>query len=224
MATQFELVLEFIMKDVTAPICTRCLVTLAGIADEKRGRQICRNLRDEGWIQRGPGECRRCGVRFPQVNFPLSSAKLPTNPRPIVPMVNDHTWHWEGNVQDALIGRLTEQGWTIVSAADTASHERGKDIVALSSDGQEMWVSVKGYPEKRPGKTTSPSTQAKHWFSQAIFDMVRYREESPNVLLAMALPDGFVTYDNQMKKVRWFKKVTPFRLYWISESGRVREE
>ncbi len=222
MPNQTELLLDLIMKDVTAPICTRCLTSMAGVSNEKRGRQICRNLRDEGWIQRGPGQCRRCGVQFPQINFPLPVEKLPANSRsPASQVSDDHTWHWEGHVQDSLLDYLRGQGWTIVSFADTASHERGKDIVASSLDGEEMWVSVKGYPESRPGKRTSPSTQARHWFSMAIFDMVQYRQENVHVQLALAFPNGFTAYLNYIKRVQWLKEATPFKVYWVAENGTV---
>jgi hypothetical protein len=41
-------------------------------------------------------------------------------------------------------------------------------------DGKALWVSVKDYP--RATAKTNPLVQARHWFKQAIFDMIEYRE------------------------------------------------
>lgn len=48
-------------------------------------------------------------------------------------------WFWEGNVQGRLAVWLRDQGWEDVRIADTASRERGVDILA------------------RQGNATSPS-------------------------------------------------------------------
>ncbi len=224
MTSQNELVLDFIMRGSSDPVCTRCLTAVTGISNEGRVRQLCRGLRDAGWIERAPGQCRSCGKRFPQVNFPLSHETLQIEEARQRPRADSgHEWYWEGHVQEALIKHLRNNGWIISSFADTASHKRGKDIVALSSTGQEMWVSVKGYPERRAGKRTSPSTQGRHWFSMAIFDMVQYRQENPSVALAVAFPGGFMTYVNYIKRVEWLKTATPFQVYWIDEHGKVTE-
>lgn len=97
----------------------------------------------------------------------------------------DNPWYWEGNIQAVLVNHLSMNGYRIVSTANTASHESGKDIEAVGADGKILWVSVKGWPEK------SQNTQARHWFSQALFDIILYRNESKNVDLAVAFPDKF---------------------------------
>lgn len=74
----------------------------------------------------------------------------------------------------------------MISAADTASYQKDKDIVA-EHNGNTLWVSVKGSP--RGTKRTHPSTQAGHWFKQAVFDILEYRGEDKGVELGLALPD-----------------------------------
>ena len=61
-----------------------------------------------------------------------------------------------------------------------------RHIIAERS-GQELWVSVKGYP--RGTEKTNPTVQARHWFQGAVFDIVLYRGEDTQVALAIALPD-----------------------------------
>ena len=103
-------------------------------------------------------------------------------------------WYWEGNVQSKVVNYLVLNGHTIRSVADTASRTTGKDIIA-SIDDNELWISVKGYPEK------SHHVQARHWFSGALFDLILYHGENPEVRLGIALPDGFTTYGNLVPRI-----------------------
>ncbi len=127
-------------------------------------------------------------------------------------------WYWEGNVQARVVSYLVYAGYAVRNVANTASREVGKDIVAVSPDGRELWVSAKGYPEK------SRNVQARHWFSGALFDLVLYRGESTDAKLALALPDGFATYANFLPRVDWLKKAMNFEVFCVSEDGSVRVE
>ena len=104
----------------------------------------------------------------------------------------------------------------IDSFADTANRQRGVDIKAKSDDG-ELWITVKGYPEGT--RNTPPSTQASHWFKQAIFDVIDYRNQ--NVLnLGIALPD-FPRYHSLSEKTVWLKNVTNFKIFWVDQQGNI---
>jgi hypothetical protein len=80
--------------------------------------------------------------------------------------------------------------------ADTASKEQGDDLVATRG-GETMVVEVKGYPSrgyadpKRAAevKRTSPTSQAHHWFAQAMLRTTRTMDRRPPVTVAMAFPD-----------------------------------
>jgi hypothetical protein len=87
-----------------------------------------------------------------------------------------------------------------------------------SRDGNELWISVKGYPEK------SHHVQARHWFSGALFDLILYHGENPKARLGIALPDDFTTYENLVPRIKWLKESMPFQIYWVNESGSVRVE
>ncbi len=127
-------------------------------------------------------------------------------------------WTWEGNVQSAIVTHLAARGHRIVSVAKTAAREPGKDIEARTPEGRLLWISVKGWPEK------SENTQARHWFSQALLDMILYREDSPEAELAIGLPGGFPTYENLWRRISWFRKTLPLRVYWVSSDGTISKE
>jgi len=129
-------------------------------------------------------------------------------------------WFWEGNVQAKVVAHLIAQNYQITSQADTASYQKGIDIVA-ERDGIILWVSVKGYPKGTD--KTNPSLQASHWFKQVIFDMIEYRERDKKVLLAVALPD-YPRYHSLAKKILWFKPVANFSYFWVKENGEVSVE
>src|SRR5437762_924499 len=89
-------------------------------------------------------------------------------------------WFWEGNVVEAIVRHLIQEGWAIVSKADTYSKEAGVDIHA-TRNGATLLVEAKGYPSKqyrdpnRVGevKPTNPTIQAQHWYSHALLKALR---------------------------------------------------
>jgi hypothetical protein len=127
---------------------------------------------------------------------------------------NEKPWYWEGNVQQRIVDYLRAKEWEILTNANTASREQGKDIVA-KKNGKELWVSVKGWPEK------SQNTQARHWFSGALFDLVLYKDINSSVYLALGLPGGFRTYENLSGRVTWLRKNLPFEIIFVAENGEI---
>ncbi len=111
-------------------------------------------------------------------------------------------WHTEANVQAAVVTALAQARWKVRSVADTATKERGIDVIA-ERGGLTVGVEVKGFPSRtyadpsRAGETkpTAPSTQAGHWFAQAILAAMRLRSKEPTWRSVIALPD-FPRYRN----------------------------
>ena len=205
----------------TAEICDDCLSNLSGIQPRQTIYQICSKWSETSLVLRYKGNCEHCHKgkivnRFPDNNLDVErfASKPPLNNEP----VGTNAWFWEGNVQGRVVSYLVQNGYSIRSVADTASRAQGKDIIAVAPDHTELWVSVKGFPEK------SPNVQARHWFSSAVFDLILYRGESSFVELALALPDDFTTYANLSPRVEWLKRTMPFKIYWVSENGSVRVE
>jgi hypothetical protein len=174
---------------------------------------VGRALASQGLVARARGQCPRCaGLKI--VSRLLAGPPAVTSDRPPA----DRPWTWEGNIQAAIVRRLSENGYHILRVSDTDTREQGKDIVARTADGQQCWISVKGLP------ASSVNVQARHWFAGALFDMILYRQENPDVRIGIGLPDGVPTYLNLARRVTWFKQASGFTFYWVSEDGRVREE
>lgn len=215
----------------TGPICDDCLARQLQIEPRQKVNQHCRRLAQRGQVSRTNRRCTVCGdtkltnwrhdvaaaIPSPSDREVAVPATVRSSPLAVAEKPN-RPWYWEGHVQARIAAYLVEHGWTINHTANTATREAGKDIVARRA-GRELWVSVKGYPTPKQ----STHTQARHWFSHALFDLVLYRGENPDVQLGIGLPDGYVTYHALARRVSWFQEQLPFQIYWVAESGTVRE-
>jgi Holliday junction resolvase-like predicted endonuclease len=157
---------------------------------------------------------------------PLPAAGL----RPYVSAPAEHggEWHTEANVQAALVTALAGEGWRILSVANTATKEHGIDVIA-SRDGQTAGVEVKGYPSRgyadpaRAGevKRTSPSTQAGHWYSQAVLAAMRLRGKEPQWRSVIALPD-FPRYRDLHAETAGSLAAVQIEVWWVDQAGAVQ--
>ncbi|CAA9562849.1 MAG: hypothetical protein AVDCRST_MAG70-1799 [uncultured Thermomicrobiales bacterium] len=129
-------------------------------------------------------------------------------------------WFWEGNIQATVIERLVAVGWTVIRQANTATREPGKDI-ELQREDVTLWVTVKGFPNGTP--RTHPNTQARHWFTAAIFDVILWREADQDTRIAVALP-AMPTYRRQATRTTWFQRTADFSYLWVDEIALVSEE
>lgn len=182
---------------------------------------VCRTLEREGLVLRRPvdGKINTFWLGEQRDGLPPASVRHKPEPPRSLP-VNGRDWFWEGNVQEAVTRHLEAQGFTICSTADTASRQKGQDIIA-KRDGAELWVTAKGYPQ---ATARTPATlQAGHWFKQAIFDIIDYRGVGEHLLLGFALPD-FPRYRTLAERILWFKPAAGFRYYWVQADGRVVED
>ncbi len=203
----------------SGPMCDDCLSSSAFVKPRQTVNARCRELETAGELIRKTDQCPQCkGTKI--VNRLLAEKEIPPKRTHVVSespgtmLDNKRPWYWEGNVQAKIVEYLVSSGWEILTSADTATREAGKDIVA-TKNGKELWVSVKGWPKK------SQNVQARHWFSGAIFDLVLYKDLGPNVLLAIGIPGGFSTYQNLIGRVLWLRKNLPFEVITVSEEGKV---
>lgn len=198
--------------------CDDCLAIVAGLRSRQIAYTTCPTLAAEGVIDRDRGLCASCGkfknVSRIHVGMLLHSAIHESPGQGTA----TRQWYWEGNIQSSLVTWLRDHGYDVIQQANTATREAGKDIVAISADGEELWVSVKGFPER------SAHVQARHWFAGAIFDLVLYRGARTDATLALAFPDGFTTYATLAARTAWLRKSMPFTIYWVSEYGDLRIE
>jgi hypothetical protein len=222
--TNADRIVQFLKQNGHA-WCDDCLSDKTEVTHRQQIYQLGSQLAKNGVIFRDKGRCAGCGknktVNSLDPNIHTSMTQhvemTKSEEKPSVD-VEGHPWYWEGNIHSVLASHLARNGYRIMSIANTALRESGKDIEAITPDGKTLWVSAKGWPEK------SQNTQARHWFSQALFDIILYRDESRDVDLALAFPDGFPTYLNLVKRIGWFKEHAKFKIYWISGGGSIRSE
>lgn len=194
------------------------------LKSRQKANSRCRQLEKEGFVKRvviGGKIHNFWAENFYPMTATEMQAQSISQPaqkpkqQPVTPKSDN--WFWEGNVQSKVINFLVSQKYHIRSVADTASHQTGIDIMA-EKNGKKLWVSVKGYPQGT--ERTNASTQSRHWFKQAIFDIIEYRERDKEALLAVAFPD-FPSYRNLSKKITWFQSAARFVYIWVKEDGRV---
>jgi len=207
-----------LLDEISGSICDDCLALKLGLNQRQTANQICNNLASNNKIERKKSICMVC-KKYKLSNSVIDKiGSITITKEKIPPDIKSpkKPWYWEGNIQSALIAWLVSQDYYIRSVADTKSRSQGKDIIAISPEEREIWISVKGYPEK------SPHTQARHWFSSAIFDLILYKNESPTTKLALSIPDGFITYLNLASRMGWLYKAVPFKILWVSKTGEIR--
>lgn len=169
-----------------------------------------------------------CFERTPQ------GIRLRDNPQgeaPPIQRAGDPTapWYWEGNVQATVARFLASEGWAIESVADTASRQRGIDLVATNG-ARRLAVEVKGYPGtfyargERAGqpKPTAPTNQARHWFAQALLAAVLTGGSREQVEIALAFPD-MPRFRDLIVRTEWALRRLGIRVLLADESGRVEE-
>ncbi|HEY9566334.1 MAG TPA: hypothetical protein VIR30_21435 [Nocardioides sp.] len=156
------------------------------------------------------------------------SASRPPRRDPATATEPGGEWHTEANVQAALVTALAGEGWRILSVANTATKEHGIDVIA-SRDDQTAGVEVKGYPSRgyadpaRAGeiKRTSPSTQAGHWYSQAVLAAMRLRGKEPQWRSVIALPD-FPRYRDLHAETAGSLAAAQIEVWWVDQAGAVQ--
>jgi hypothetical protein len=200
------------------PVCDDCAAAAAGLTRRQTAFQLATELAAQGAIGRAKAICSLCGA-LKNASWRIGITPAADSIRPSPP-ATDRTrpWYWEGNIQSRLVDELKRLGYAIESVVDTGTKEPGTDIVARSSGGKGLWVTVKGFPEK------SAYTQARHWFAGALMDVVLYRGAESAIDLAIGLPDGFPTFQALASRVAWLRDRVPYSVYWVGESGTVRTE
>ncbi|MBF4765005.1 hypothetical protein ISU07_17880 [Nocardioides islandensis] len=136
-------------------------------------------------------------------------------------------WHTDANIQSALVTALAVDGWRIVSVANTATKEHGIDVIA-DHEGQTVGIEVKGFPSRQYAdparrietKRTNPSTQAAHWYAQAVLAAMRLRGKEPTWRSVIALPD-FRRYRDLHAETVGSLSAAQIDVWWVNQVGEV---
>jgi hypothetical protein len=193
------------------------LTLILGLAQRQQANRRCRRLEQFGIVtrRRVQGKIRN----FLNADAPLGETIA--HQSTLTLEVDGRPWFWEGHVQSAVVDHLQNLGYQIRSVANTATKERGKDVIAVDPSGQTFWISAKGYPVGTV--KTNPRTQARHWFAHALFDLILWHGEDATVALGLALPQK-ETYRKLVSRVSWFLSRTRNCIYWVAEDGAVTVE
>lgn len=205
------------LQEHPAGIDDDSLVAALGLKQRQQANSRCRQLASEGLVIRQLVNGKIHNILVTQPSVVLSALSPSVLATSTLSADAAKPWFWEGNVQAAVVSYLVSQSYDIHSLADTATKARGKDIIA-KRNSVPLWLTVKGYP-KGTDKTRH-STQAGHWFKQAVFDIIAYRGENANAELGLALPD-FPRYRSLARRTIWFQPVASFAYYWVQENGAV---
>jgi hypothetical protein len=139
-------------------------------------------------------------------------------------------WPWEGAVQSVFAAVLVRHGWSITAVADTATKARGVDVLAEKGPrrlGAEVkgWPSV-GYADPRRAaevKRTQPSTQAGHWFSQALLKAMELLDSHPERESLMVLPD-FPRYRDLTGRTRTGRQAAGIHVVLLGQDGALTSQ
>ncbi len=139
-------------------------------------------------------------------------------------------WPWEGAVQAVFASVLRERGWEHISLADTATKAPGVDVLAHKGErrlGAEVkaWPSS-GYADPRRAaevKRTQPSTQAGHWFAQALLKALMLRDSHPDHESLVVLPD-YPRYRHLADRTRTGRRGAHVHVVLLDSTGQLTSE
>lgn len=134
-------------------------------------------------------------------------------------------WPWEGQVQSLFAAYLGSNGWLVTAMADTATKAQGVDVLAHKG-ARNLGAEVKGWPSRayadlrRSGevKPTQPSTQAGHWFSQAVVKGLMLLDSHPGYESLVVLPD-YPRYRRLADSTRSGRAGAGVHVVFIAEDG-----
>jgi hypothetical protein len=152
---------------------------------------------------------------------PSAASREPPDPR---------AWPWEGEVQRVFVDWLTSHGWVVTSSADTATKAHGVDVVAQHG-ARALGAEVKGWPSKdyadprraAETKKTQPTTQAGHWYSQALMKAIMLLDSHPDHESLVVLPD-YPRYRDLARRTQRGRGAAGVHVVFVTETGTAESD
>ncbi|MEV6487101.1 hypothetical protein AB0M20_00475 [Actinoplanes sp. NPDC051633] len=137
----------------------------------------------------------------------------------------DQSWPWEGAVQTAFAQVLHQHDWLVTAMADTATKAPGVDVLAPRERpaprrrGEGLAVSrLRGPSPSHRDQADQPSTQAGHWFSQALFKAIMLLDSHPGHESLMVLPD-YPRYRDLTQRTRTGRNAAAIHVVLLSTNA-----
>jgi hypothetical protein len=136
----------------------------------------------------------------------------------------DNNWYSEEFIYDSIVKYLKENGYKVQKETRQKEAEKPDKIITASKFFRKEMIEVKGYPNYHPTLSHQPpkSTQAKSWFSEALFNSLVNFSSFADAEIAMALPN-VGRYQTIIKNLNDYFTINDlyFRIYLVNEDGRV---
>lgn len=137
-------------------------------------------------------------------------------------------WFHEDNIKQKIANYLVELEGFDPNPTITYGQEQGPDILARKGKIQRR-VEVKGWPTKtyvrgpKKGrfKPTNPSTQARHWFAEALRDVLLAKGEDEKLEIALGFP-MMKTYVDLLNRIEWARRRLEIFCYLVGQDNKVR--
>lgn len=233
-------ILNFLRANYDKGYCDDCLSARLEIYPRQQVNQICRQLYATKSIFRNIGTCTSCG-RDKIINIAKAHIQTEVKSQAVIKenqIVQNVShwdksleWFWEGNVLEKIVEYMINvEGFEILLKSDTEKRKHGPDILARKGNILR-YVAVKGYPSLRyirdfPGgrkgelKRTAPATQARHWFSEALFELILQKSKNERLEIALGLPK-FPTYVRFLNQIKSFREKIGLYCYLLDKDGKV---
>jgi hypothetical protein len=161
----------------------------------------------------------------------VGATPTPPAPQTLVAAVSasalpaERVWPWEGSVQSVFAAALVRFGWSITAMADTATKAPGIDVQAQKHP-RRLGAEVKGWPSRdyadlrraAESKRTQPSTQAGHWFSQALCKAMQLLDSHPGYESLIVLPD-YARYRDLAARTRTGRRAAGIHVMLLDQDG-----
>lgn len=142
------------------------------------------------------------------------------------PAIKSVDWYSEEFIYNSAINFLKENGYKIHKDNSKKEPERAGRIITASKFFKKEVIEVKGFPHyynpATPEAVSAKSTNAKSWFTEALFNSFVNFSLADNAEVAMAVPN-VSRYQAIIKKLNdyFFTNDLYFRIYLVNEDGSV---
>ena len=137
----------------------------------------------------------------------------------------NNNWYSEEFIYQSISTYLKENGYKVQKESRSKDAERQEIIVIASKFFKKEIIEIKGFPyhiQNNPQAIVPKATQAKNWFTEALFNSFVNFSNFENAELAMALPN-VGRYQTIIKNLNDYftENDLCFRIYLVNEDGSV---